>query len=473
MNWLDKFADMFQKPPRLEEFKGYHKTSLKKYRILIPFKFFPLQLELGTKNGAKLDIYPDQALDSGNSSKVSRYIIFDSVRYVDEIYAFLSLEQGEKLLLGRDDMEQQQLFNYGTKVKNRHLIIGYDEGGIIFHKVDNEAEVVIKRLKKKKAVRRLYHHRVTRLGKIKKLFGGSIEPLSSTQALDALKRVNALSVGKDLRPLDKNGKPGGVITVQGQLVPIIIGDLHAQIDNLLKILVENNFLDMLEKGRACLLILGDAVHSEEEDKLADMDDSLLMMDLIVKLKLHFPDRFFYLRGNHDSFSEDISKGGVPQGILWKKAVLTQRGEAYFKALKEFYAGLPYLAFGKDFTACHAGPPGGKVSLEQLVNIRAKPRLEKALVCSRLKRPGYPAGYTKGDIKDFRKSLKLKKDACFIVSHNPLSEDKAVWLNVGEIPGHHIVFSGKNHSIGVFTRINGVIRHLIYPTESLRKIIRSL
>ena len=203
-----------------------------------------------------------------------------------------------------------------------------------------------------------------------------------------------------------------------------------------------------------------------------MEDSLLMMDLLVKLKLRFPDRFFYLRGNHDSFSEEISKGAVPQGLLWKKAV-QERGEEYFEALQTFYARLPYIAIGPDFIACHAGPPGRKVSLEHLINIRGKPQLEKAIVRSRLKRPGYPSGYTKGDIKDFRKALKLKKDIAFIVSHNPLSEDKAVWLDVDGIPGHHIVFSGKTHTVAVFTRVNGVIQPLTWPTESLRKIIRAI
>jgi len=39
------------------------------------------------------------------------------------------------------------------------------------------------------------------------------------------------------------------------LTPIVVGDLHAQLDNLLKILSENSFLDCLERGDAALILL--------------------------------------------------------------------------------------------------------------------------------------------------------------------------------------------------------------------------
>jgi len=44
----------------------------------------------------------------------------------------------------------------------------------------------------------------------------------------------------------------------------------------------------LENGAACLIISMDAVHLEIDDQMADMTGSMLMMDLIFKLKIRFP-----------------------------------------------------------------------------------------------------------------------------------------------------------------------------------------
>ena len=65
-------------------------------------------------------------------------------------------------------------------------------------------------------------------------------------------------------------------------------DLHGLVDNLLKILSENSFLEALDRGEAALILLGDAVHPEAAGQLEDMDSSILIMDLILKLKLTFP-----------------------------------------------------------------------------------------------------------------------------------------------------------------------------------------
>ena len=135
-----------------------------------------------------------------------------------------------------------------------------------------DIEVFVRQLRKKKPVHRLCHRRVNKLGKIKKLFGDSVGLLPPEQALAELLQANTLVDDEALRPKDKNGAPGGVVMVPNKLIPIIIGDLHAQIDNLLQVFIENSFLEMLDKGRACLIILGDAVHSEEDGKLEEMED---------------------------------------------------------------------------------------------------------------------------------------------------------------------------------------------------------
>ncbi len=60
----------------------------------------------------------------------------------------------------------------------------------------------------------------------------------------------------------------------------------------------------------------------------------------------------------------------------------------------------------------------------------------------------PAGYGKGSVKRFRQTLGLPKHAPLIVAHNPQSEDGTLWLNVGDIEGHHIVYSARTERLAI-------------------------
>jgi predicted phosphodiesterase len=264
-----------------------------------------------------------------------------------------------------------------------------------------------------------------------------------------------------------------VVNLPDKMIPIIIGDLHAQVDNLLTLLSQNEFLESMGDGKAAVVFLGDAVHKEVDGEMDEMESSLLIMDLIFRLKLWFPQQIFYIRGNHDCFSEDIGKDGIPQGLLWDRAIRKTRGEAYKKEMDRFYDLLPYVALSGDFAACHAAPPKSKVTLDLLINIRRYPGLIVELTCNRLYRPNRPAGYTKGDVKRFRKSLKLAPDSDLFVGHTPLSRQDTLWLDVAGIENHHVVFSGNTPWIGVFTRVGDRLMPLRYRTERLLPIINGL
>ncbi|MCP4150116.1 MAG: metallophosphoesterase, partial [bacterium] len=75
-------------------------------------------------------------------------------------------------------------------------------------------------------------------------------------------------------------------------------------------------------------------------------------------------------------------------------------------------------------------------------------------------------------KRFRKGMSLEPNFPFIVGHNPITETETLWLNVGKIENHHIVFSAKLHSIGVFTRIGDGMLPLLYKTEPLLEAINA-
>lgn len=213
-------------------------------------------------------------------------------------------------------------------------------------------------------------------------------------------------------------------------------------DNLLKILSENSFLDELERGSAALILLGDAVHPETKGELSNMDSSVLMMDLVFKLKLRYPEQVFFVVGNHDSFSPDVMKGGVPQSLVWERKITELRGEEYRGELNLFYRQSPLVVLSGDFVACHAGPARSAVSLQALIEARQSPNLVHELTWNRVKTKGYPLGYSKGDVRRFRKGLNLDENTPFIVAHFPQSGHETLWLNVAEIPHHHVVYSAK-------------------------------
>jgi len=192
----------------------------------------------------------------------------------------------------------------------------------------------------------------------------------------------------------------------------------------------------------------------------------LMMDLIFKLKLRFPQQVFYVVGNHDSFSHDVMKHGVPQGLLWDKHVTASRGEEYKAELELFYRQSPLAVVSQDFIACHAGPARSKISRQTLVNVREFPGILHDITWNRIRSPRFPAGYTRGDVRRFRKGLGVESDTPFIVGHHPYSEEETLWLNAGHIDHHHILISARPDRIGLLTRIDGDLVPEIYPTEAL-------
>ena len=255
--------------------------------------------------------------------------------------------------------------------------------------------------------------------------------------------------------------------------PIIVGDIHAQLDNLLKILSLDGYLDALEQDKAYFLFLGDLVHREGDGELEEMSSSLLTLDLLYKLKAEFPKNVFFLRGNHESFDDEVGKAGIPQGrLLWKHA-RNLRGKKYAKLLEECFDSLAYVAQSEDFVACHAGPPRQKVSREKIIGINDHPALANQLIWSRMRRTGRLGGYAKSDVKTLRASLGIKKDTPFLVSHTPLSRSDAFWLDAGEIPGHHIIFSANPEKSAVFVRSGKEMIPLELPGEALLDFANSL
>ncbi len=471
-NFFKRLKAAFSQPTQYTEVSLQDGYQLKDASIRVAYSGYPIELTMGKEN-QRLHLYPEQALGNSASHNEQNFILFAPDRIHSEIGGFLRLTKGDHLILGREDKLQNKIFDYHQTVSKNHISIIHDGDALLFKDLDKESGTRLTLLQGEEEIQRLSTRRLENLQEIRRIFGGPIKLLSPDEALTDLNQVNMLLEKEPLRPHNKEGMPGGVVSLPKKMIPIIVGDLHAQVDNLLTILSHNEFLEMMGDGKAAMVFLGDAVHSEMDDQMEDMESSLLIMDLIFRLKLWFPQQVFYVRGNHDSFSEEIGKSGVPQGLLWASALKRVRGEIYKKAMDRFYELLPYVALSKNYVACHAAPPKSKVTMDMLINIHSYPGLVEELISNRLYRPNRPAGYTKGDVKRFRNTLNLEADAEFFVGHTPLTRDGSLWLNVGGIEHHDVVFSGNIPWIGLFTRIDGEMIPLKYRSEQLLSVINDM
>jgi len=438
--------------------------------VRIPLSNCPIEISL-TSSSQFLQLVPEQFIGKTEGNGKSSLLLLNPDSFYTEIGGFIRLVEGDHLIIGRENEQQHMLFTLPDKVDKRHFAIIHEGDTLVFKDLMGTPGTILAPLIDNQCD--ISEVRMANLREIRRIFRGPIELLAPDKALRDLNKINKLLEKEPMRPKDDSGMPGGVVNLPKKMIPIIIGDLHAQVDNLLTLLTQNRFLEMLADGKAAMIFLGDAVHSEMDESLTEMDSSLLMMDIIFRLKLWFPQQVFYVRGNHDSFSEEIGKSGVPQGLLWAQAVQQIRGKAYKQAMDRFYELLPYVALSKNYVACHAAPPKSKVTMDMLVNIQQYPGLIQEVPSNRLYRPNRLAGYTKGDVKRFRKALKLEGKAELFVGHTPLTRQDTLWLNVGGIEHHDVVFSGNLPWIGVITRANDQMLPLRYRAEHLLEVLNEL
>ena len=390
------------------------------------------------------------------------------------MHGFARIKVGETIVLGRESHEYKELFTFSDDVANRHLSITNRRGDLILSPLLHESKTVLRRIEDHDYREQLEKNRYKTLLELRHIYGGKIQPLAKAEALYTLRQLNSLLEREPFRPLNQHNEPGGLLDLPGKTIPVIVGDLHGQVDNLLKILSENCLLDCLRQKTATLILLGDAIHSENFDELEIFDSSMTMLDLIFRLKLRFPENVFYLRGNHDSFAPDINKNGVLQGVLFREWLDYARGKEYTMEVERFFELLPYFARSDSFIACNAGPPLQPTSIEELINICDHPQLAKSLTNSRLQRPNHPAGYAKRDVKRLRKSLDCKPATRFIVGHTPIDPFNSFWLHAGAIKNHHIIYSAHNEGPALLIRITDTsFMPIIFPAEPISAVINNI
>jgi hypothetical protein len=470
LSFLQQFRDLIQDMEECEDRELRDSLRLDETKIRVPIPVLPLQILLGGEDGYRLNLYPELVFDEhGRMQRTGDYLLFEPIEYFSGLSGFLRLTPGEAVTLGRDSPVQRLLLKYPKLVDARHLRLKLTPKGLALKNKSPTHGACVAPLTSDDLVQRMVSWRLKKFERLREILGGPIEPPSKSEALDLIERVTAVLDAEPYRVPNDSGCISGLLALPDGPRPIFVGDLHAHLDNLLVLLTQNGFLEAIEDGSAALILMGDAVHSDVDGEEAEMESSMLMMDLIFRLKLRLPDRVFYLRGNHDSFSEDVSKAGVPQGLMWEKALRDKRGARYLHAMEALYDRLPYVAVSRRYLACHAGPPSCPLSESELANIEGNHKLAYELTHVRLRRAGAPTGYARADVARMRKTLGLDPEIPLVVGHTPLSEDDTYWWEAGGIPNHHVVFGANAKWIGVITSMGKQLLPLRYPVEPLLQV----
>ncbi len=437
-------------------------TAGRRYRLSgrglrIPLGTFGFEVELGSE---RLLLLPDRAPTEHQAPA----LIALPPRHLDGVGHFLRLPPGGTLEISPQESEQRVLFEAPREAFRRHLHVVHDGDRLIFRELVSELGTWVTLLDADSGADRLLVRRQAALQRLQEVIGEPF-PLPPDAALDLLTAANEQLRRSVHRRRDVEGNPGGLVELPADTVPILVGDIHGAADNLLQVLSSNGFFEALESGAATLVLLGDVVHPEDPSTGESMAGSVQAMDLVLLLMQRFPDRVVLLQGNHDSFSPEVMKAGVPQGLQWEREVLRLRGPAYRDELTVFYQLCPLVALTDDFVACHAGPPRVAVNREGLVNARSNPPLVHELTWNRARSRWYPGGYTPGDVRRFRKNVGLKAGVPLVVGHHPRTEGVGLWQDIEGIEGHHVIYAAGDREIGVFTRVGGEMIAQVYPQRA--------
>jgi len=418
----------------------------------------PFQMRLG---GVAFELHPDRPFTGGSRGDKREWIIHPGSSFYGDVPRFARIPNGGSIVLGDSKPGYRNMFGFNSSVAERHVRITNRRGELKVKPLDLAYGTSISTLIPPRAAWVARHENLMR---VRQMLGRPLAAYETDEALTTVRKVNAIIAHEAWREKDDEGRPGGILQFPDDATVILLGDTHAQIDNVLRLLSEGGTLAALERGEAFLAFLGDMVHSEEDGEEEEMEPTLLMLDFFCMLKMRFPKNVFYIRGNHETFSYKMSKSGVPQGLLLRKHLEKRRGAEYAQEIEKLFDGLAFIVQGNGFAACHGAPVRSHVDRSALVNIRRFPGLQHEVLWNRLRQPNRPAGYFKGSVRRFRETLGLPKRAPIIVGHTPLSITDTVWWDAGGIKGHHVIYSAYTHRFAAMVVKDGRATPLEFVPE---------
>lgn len=262
----------------------------------------------------------------------------------------------------------------------------------------------------------------------------------------------ALAKLEDLNAAIRRGKyqHGMVVEVPPGAEVILVGDLHAKLDNLKKILNTDNNYQKISRGQAVLVLLGDMVHGEED--LFEMDSSVLTMQFIMELKIRNPDSVYMLMGNHDYLSDTVAKSGVRQGAQYKQELLKRYGEDYVQRYQRLFLDpSPLMASGEGFLGVHAGPIMG-TTVEEL---RATGNTHELSDMAQEATQGmWGSTYDRSYVQEYL-AHHGQPDGILLIGHMPVDTDDWHWPQWdGRL---HIIY-GANRRVGYASAVGGRVSY---------------
>jgi len=193
------------------------------------------------------------------------------------------------------------------------------------------------------------------------------------------------------------GRNGGLVQLKRNLRTLVIPDLHARRDYLVRVLKQRDprtrqkYGDLLSEGQLQVVVLGDGMHAEgraaarwaradrrQNDRAITREaaESLGTMKLVMDLKAAHPDNFHYLKGNHDNICNRRGGGDYPmykyaerhgEAALLKGFLERNYGQEFVRRWSTFERKLPIVAVGKGFALAHSGP--GRVTSKRAIQRR--------------------------------------------------------------------------------------------------------
>ena len=140
-----------------------------------------------------------------------------------------------------------------------------------------------------------------------------------------------------VRPRDAQGRPGGLILLDPNLTTVVVPDLHARTGYMRSLLdmkidgipvIDGLFLRP-DTGALCRRRLPQRIEGCRTMKTAwkeyrggyrthkamdeEMRESLSLMAMVMILKAAVPDRFHFLKGNHENVANAETEGNRPFG----------------------------------------------------------------------------------------------------------------------------------------------------------------
>jgi hypothetical protein len=115
-------------------------------------------------------------------------------------------------------------------------------------------------------------------------------------------------------------------------------------------------------------------HMDEE-----MMESLGVMEMVMALKRRFPNRFHFLKGNHENVANEQGDGNFPflkfanEGLMVKTYMEHFYGEEVLNTYAELEKDFPLLAIGRNFLASHA-EPAWFISEKEVIEYRRLPQV---------------------------------------------------------------------------------------------------